>query len=154
MNHSVFRISSVYRDEPEDGEEVSEEKDTADEDIFTYKSSTLTSSDASLEKGASASATPSPTRKPMKKIDLGAAATLVSVAQTAKSQATENGSALQQPNDKKNTSAMNDLVDLMNTGPTDAPLVPGNVSAEPDLFGNFSSAQPAGNTKIFLTPEH
>ena len=90
----------------------------------------------------------------MKKIDLGAAATLVSVAQTAKSQATENGSASEEPNDKKNTSAMNDLADLMNTGPTDAPLVPGNVSGEPDLFGNFSSAQPAGNTTIFLTPDH
>ena len=142
---------SAYKDEPEDGEEASEEKDVADEDVFSYQSTKSSESDLSSAKSSSFSLPPSGMQtsksqasKPLAKIDLGAAATLVNVAKAAETTTSENGLNQQAPSRSTGPSAMNDLVDLMNTGPSDAPLEPMNKISEPDLFGRFVGAPDAG----------
>ena len=88
--------------------------------------------------------------KPAMKIDLGAAATLVNVAKAAENQASENGMKGQGASTAGGASAMNDLVDLMNAGPSDAPLVPMNKTEETDLFGGFASAPATGKYFLFF----
>ena len=151
-NHLTYRSVrfnfSAYKDEPEDGEEVSEEKDVADEDVFSYQSNKSSESDIHSGSKSSSLSLPaskpqagrSQASKPVAKIDLGAAATLVNVAKAAESKTLENGSNQQAPNASTGSSAMGDLFDLMNTGPSSAPLAPVNNTSEPDLFGGFMSA--------------
>lgn len=145
---------NVYKDEPEDGEEVSEEKYVADEDVFSYQSAKPSESDLSVSSRSSTSSLPLSSKpqqlnkpqvnKPTAKIDLGAAATLVNVAKAAENKSAENGISQQAPpSSTTSASAMSDLVDLMNTGPTDSPLVPMNNTSKPDLFGTFVGAPDA-----------
>lgn len=142
---------SVYKDEPEDGEEASEERDVADDDIFSYRSTKSSSSELQSEKSSSFSMSSASSRpqenkpKPIGKIDLGAAASLVSVPKTVDNENNENGLNQRAPSNTSAPSAMNDLVDLMNTGPNDAPLIPANPTAETDIFSGFASATPSGN---------
>eukprot|EP00794_Sanderia_malayensis_P005177 gene5176-5829_t len=151
-----------YKDEPEDGEEIAEEKD--EEDSFSYRSVKSSTSDTSsdVKEPQPQPSVTAAARKPVKKIDLGAAATLIGVAQTSSSsEPSQNGfrQAPQQPLTNLNAvasqpatpaqpqaSALNDLVDLMR--PTDPPLLPTNVVGNQgeDLFGGFSSAAPATAT--------
>eukprot|EP00794_Sanderia_malayensis_P005195 gene5195-5850_t len=151
-----------YKDEPEDGEEIAEEKD--EEDSFSYRSVKSSTSDTSsdVKEPQPQPSVTAAARKPVKKIDLGAAATLIGVAQTSSSsEPSQNGfrQAPQQPLTNLNAvasqpatpaqpqaSALNDLVDLMR--PTDPPLLPTNVVGNQgeDLFGRFSSAAPATAT--------
>eukprot|EP00795_Rhopilema_esculentum_P011931 gene11931-2499_t len=148
---------NAYKDEPEDGEEVSEDKEAADEDIFSYRSSKSSSSKFSssdlgseLDKPDTPTPTPAPTqtRQPVRKIDLGAAASLVNVPKPAASEPRENGTSVSTVPITTATapSAMNDLVDLMSAGPTDPPLLPMNTAPEQDLFGGFSSAPTPAET--------
>lgn len=139
---------SDYKDEPEDGEEISEDRESATEDTFSYRSvkSSMSESTSDVKEPPAAQ----PVRKPVKKIDLGAAATLISVPpSSSQKQRAENGIApaelVSDPPAQEKKSAMNDLVDLMNTGPTDAPLMPTSTSSnQEDLFGGFSSAPTHG----------
>lgn len=159
----IFRFS-IYKDEPEDGEEASEEKDAADEDIFAYRSTKSSLSDFNSDKSSSFSLSSANSSKPqatnkyeekksMNKVDLGAAATLVSVARNAgESQASGNGPNQHNQHSSRinaGQTAMSDLVDLMNTEPNDAPLVPMNKPEEPDLFGGFAGAPATGSYFLF-----
>ena len=145
---------SAYKDEPEDGEEASEEKENG-LDTFSYSPQVLkkTTTDDTVESTTSST---QPPKKTIKKIDLGAAATLISVPQTSQSNTASSNTPLPVATSNLNgtqnqPSAVNDLADLMGSVPAEPPLMPTPASGGTDLFGTFSGVTTTGAyIKFFL----